>query len=339
MDYQAVLRELTAAPGVSGDEREIGQTAARLFAAFGEVSTDALNNVLCEMRGTSGRRILLDAHMDQIGLVVLEITPEGFLRAAPCGGADKRVLCASQVTVYGKEPLFGVVTSTPPHLQRDGESAKAPETVLIDIGLSQERAQTLVSPGDRIALRHRFFTLSGDRISAPALDDRAGLAVLLGAMEILKAEGCPDTVTAVCSTREETTEGGAKAAAFRANADLCLAVDVSFAKTPDSKAELCGVLGAGPMIGYAPSLTRTVSEGLCQAAKESGIPYQSEIMGGLSGTNADGIACEAGGVQTGLLSVPLRYMHTGIEEIALQDVENTARLLAAYILRGGNAPC
>lgn len=338
MEYQSVLRELTAAPGVSGDEREIGQTAARLLAPYGEVWTDALGSVLCKM-GEGGRHILIDAHIDQIGLSVLEITPEGFLRAAPCGGADKRVLYASEVTVYGKEPLYGVVTSTPPHLQKGEESNKVPETILIDIGMSFDRAKELVAPGDRITLRHRFSSLAGDRISAPALDDRAGLAVILGALEILQEKGCADTVTAVFSTREETTEGGAKAAAFNARADLCIAVDVSFAKTPDSKAEQCGVMGAGPMIGYAPSLTYAVSVGLCETAKACDIPYQLEIMGSLSGTNADVIAPEAGGVQTGLLSIPLRYMHTGIEAVSLQDVENTARLLAEYILRGGNASC
>lgn len=340
METKELLKMLCAAPGVSGDEAAARETVKTLFAPLGEVKTDALGNVLCTYTGTArGRKILLDAHLDQIGLCVLEVTPEGFLRTAPCGGADKRVLCGAEVTVHGKHDLYGVVTSTPPHLQKDGDEKTLPDTILIDIGLPADKAQTLVSAGDRVSLRHSFTELFNECVSAPALDDRAGIAVLYLALEILKIRGCTDTVTVVCSTREETTEGGAKAAAFNAQADLCIAVDVSFAKTPDAKAEECGELSKGPMIGIAPSLTHEVSEGLRQTAVEQQIPYQLEVMGGRSGTNADVIAAEAGGVQTGLLSVPLRYMHTGIEVVSVKDVENTAHLLANYILYGGLSSC
>lgn len=336
METKELLKLLCAAPGVSGDEAAARETVKTLFAPLGEVETDALGNVLCTYTGTGhGRKILLDAHLDQIGLCVLEITPEGFLRTAPCGGADKRVLCGAEVTVHGKQDLYGVVTSTPPHLQKDGDEKTLPDTVCIDIGLAADEAKTLVAAGDRVSLRYSFTELFNELVSAPALDDRAGIAVLYRALEILKIRGCGDTVTVVCSTREETTEGGAKSAAFNAQADLCIAVDVSFAKTPDAKAEDCGELSKGPMIGFAPSLTHDVSVGLRQIAAEQQIPYQIEVMGGSSGTNADVIAAEAGGVKTGLLSVPLRYMHTGIEVVSVKDVENTAQLLANYILYGG----
>lgn len=340
MDTKELLRTLCAAPGVSGDEGEARKTVQALFSALGEVETDALGNMLCTRKGRpEGRRILLDAHLDQIGLCVVEITAEGFLRAAPCGGVDRRVLTGASVTVHGKKKLFGVVTSTPPHLQKDGEAQSAAETVLIDIGLPKERAEIYVSLGDRITPAADFISLCADAVSAPALDDRAGIAVLYLTMERLQALGAADTVTVLCSTREETTEGGAKAAAFYAQADLCIAVDVSFAKTPDANAAECGVLRAGPMIGFAPSLTRAVSEGLQQTAAARQIPYQIEVMGGRSGTNADVIAAEAGGIRTGLLSVPLRYMHTGVETVSLADVENTARLLAEYIVYGGETEC
>lgn len=340
METKELLKLLCAAPGVSGDEAAARETVKTLFAPLGEVKTDALGNVLCTYTGTGhGRKILLDAHLDQIGLCVLEITPEGFLRTAPCGGADKRVLCGAEVTVHGKQDLYGVVTSTPPHLQKDGDEKTLPDTVFIDIGLAADEAKTLVAAGDRVSLRYSFTELFNELVSAPALDDRAGITVLYRALEFLKIRGCGDTVTVVCSTREETTEGGAKSAAFNAQADLCIAVDVSFAKTPDAKAEDCGELSKGPMIGFAPSLTHDVSVGLRQIAAEQQIPYQIEVMGGSSGTNADVIAAEAGGVKTGLLSVPLRYMHTGIEVVSVKDVENTAQLLANYILYGGLSSC
>lgn len=235
MDTISVLKTLTAAAGVSGDEQEIADAAAELLKPFGAVTRDRIGNVVCRIAG-AGRRVLLDAHMDQIGLAVLEITPEGFLRCAPCGGADKRVLTGAEVTVCGREKLFGVVTSTPPHLRKDGDKAALPETVLIDIGLNKERAETLVRLGDRVLLRPQFRILQNDCVSAPALDDRAGLCVLLEALGILQQNGCSDDITVVFSTREETTEGGAKSAAYNAKADLCIAVDVSFAHTPRCEA-------------------------------------------------------------------------------------------------------
>ncbi len=339
MDTKALLQTLTAAPGVSGDERGIAEAAKEWLAKYGEVRTDALGSVICTVKGGGKRKILLDAHMDQVGLIVLEITPDGFLRAAPCGGIDRRTLAACDVTVYGKTPLYGVITSTPPHLLSGDDAGKVPETILVDIGMTAEQAKAQVCAGDRIALRSEFRQLAGDCVSAPALDDRAGLCVLLEALEQLKAAGCTDDLTVVFSVLEETTEGGARAAAFSAEADLCLAVDVTFAKTPDEKEEETGTLGGGPMVGFAPSLSRAVSVGLQKTAERCGIPYQVEVMGGLSGTNADAMAAAAGGVRTGLVSVPLRYMHTGVEVVSATDVENSARLLAEFILREATELC
>ncbi|HIU36595.1 MAG TPA: M42 family peptidase [Candidatus Fimenecus excrementigallinarum] len=338
MQTTALLRTLTELTGVSGDERAAGDAVRALLAPYGEVYTDALGSVVCTVNPGGARHILLDAHLDQVGLVVLEVTDEGFLRAAPCGGVDRRVLCHSDLTVHGREPLFAVVTGTPPHLAGD-DADKVPETVLLDAGLSKERAAALVSPGDRVTLRPNFRALLGTCVSAPALDDRAGLCVLLLTLEALKSTDFSDRLTVVLSSLEETTEGGARTAAYRANADLCVAVDVTFAKTPDEKAEETGRLGDGPMIGYAPSLTRAVSLAFQKTAERCGLPYQTEVMGASSGTNADVMGVAGAGTRTGLLSVPLRYMHTGVEVVDTRDVENTARLLAEFLQREVQTVC
>lgn len=137
------------------------------------------------------------------------------------------------------------------------------------------------------------------------------------------------------TTREETGGSGARVASFNSDASELIAVDVSFAKTPDSKAEECGVLGKGPMIGIAPSLDGEASEKLRQLAVEKNIPYQLEIMSGMTGTDADSMTCAADGLVSSLISIPLRYMHTGVEVISLSDIENTGSLIAEYILSGG----
>ncbi len=338
MDIQEVLKDLTGAGGVSGAEYSAAEAAEKYLSRYGKVHTDALGSLICEIDG-KGPHILLDAHIDRVGMIVTSVTEEGFLRVAACGGIDNRTLCAQQVTVHGVRDIKGVIISTPVHLQNGSDDKKAMKTdeAIIDIGMDYEKACEAVTPGDRVTVCSGFIPLAGDRISCHAFDDRAGMAAIIYALDILKNKECNQKITVSFSSLEETTEGGAAAASFSAEADEFIAVDVSFAATPDSKTYECGVLGKGPMIGVAPSLTREVSEKLKMLAAEKKIPYQLEIMGGKTGTNADVMSISGKGMKSGLISIPLRYMHTGVEVIALSDVENTAMLIADYILDGGVA--
>lgn len=336
MDIKNILKELTSAVGVSGKETDAVLTAQRLLSEFGKTREDVLHSAICEIEGDRAGHILIDAHIDRIGLIVTSVTDEGFLHVAACGGVDRRTLNGQEVTVYGSEPVFGVIASTPPHLASGDNERKATEIddILIDIGAkNKQSAEKLVSPGDRAVVNSSFLSLCGDSVSCGALDDRSGIAVLLRALELIN--GKPHKkVTVVCSSREETSGGGAKSAAFNSDADEIIAVDVSFAKTPDSKAEECGILGKGPMIGISPSLSYEFSEELVRVAEKNDIPYQLEVMGGRTGTNLDGMTTERGGIKSALISIPQKYMHTGIEVVSVTDIELCARLIAAYILGG-----
>lgn len=336
MDILEVIEELTACSGTPGAENDAVKTAEKFLSAYGKTHTDSLGNLICE---TAGERsgILLDAHIDRVGLIVTSITPEGFLHVAKCGGIDGRTLLAQQVTVHGREKIKGVTVSVPPHLQRRGAERTVPEIddILVDTGMDYESASKAVSPGDRITVDAELLHLAGGKIACAALDDRCGMAAVLYALDSLKGRGYDRKITVAFSTREEVGGSGARVASYNADAEECIAVDVSFAKTPDSRPEDCGVLGGGPMIGYAPSLDREISEKLKSLAGEKRIPYQLEIMSGRTGTNTDGIGISGRGYRCGLISVPLRYMHTGVEFISLNDVENTGRLLAEYIINGG----
>lgn len=335
MDIKSVLKDLTSAVAVSGKENDAFEMSKSYLSEYGRVYTDKLNSVICEVNGSSDGHILLDAHLDRIGLIVTGITDDGFIRVAACGGVDRRTLNGQEVTVHGKEDLFGVIASTPPHLQSGDNERKATEleNVIIDIGLSKDEAQKYVALGDRITINSEFNELLGDFVSCGALDDRAGVCVILRALELLKNKP-HKKITAVFSSREETSEAGAKAAAFNADADEFIAVDVSFAKTPDSEVSKCGIIENGPMIGVSPSLSYEMSEELKLIAQKNNIPYQLEIMGGLTGTNADSMTVSRGGAKSGLISIPQKYMHTGVEVVSVKDVENCARLIAAYILGG-----
>ena len=332
-----LLLQLCAASGVSGAEKTAAQMAAGALGAFAQVHTDASGNVIGEIEG-SGPHILLDAHIDQIGMVVTGVDAEGFLRIDKCGGIDIRTLAGHEVTVWGTEPLYGVVCSTPPHLSKaDDQSITDITDMAIDIGLAAEAAREKVHPGDRVTLRREPRELLGGLVSSPCLDDRAGVAAILRCLELLREQKHSCRITIVFSTQEEGGGGSAGGASFAAGAEAGIAVDVSFAMTPDAPRHKCADLGKGTMIGIAPTLNAAMSRQLEKIAREQDIPYQLEVMNGKTGTNADEIAAVGVGTRMGVLSIPLRYMHMGIEVIDPQDVESTARLLAAYILERGRA--
>ena len=332
-EISSLLEKLCGAKGVSGAENEAADVASELLGKYMPVSVDPLGSVT-GTKGSGKFHILLDAHLDQIGLVVTAIDEDGFLKVAKCGGADIRVLAASEVTVHGKEKLFGVITSTPPHLVTADDSGKAKgfDDIAVDIGMSKEEAVKYVSLGDRITFNGKFTRLAGNRVSSPSIDDRAGVAAILRCLEILDGKELDCKISVCFSVQEETGGSGAQTAAFTANADEAIAVDVSFASAPDISSEKYATLGAGAMIGYAPSLDYDMSRKLSDIAEKKNIPNQPEVMGGKTGTNCDEIQVAGKGVRTALISVPLRNMHTAVEVCDLEDIENTARLMAEYII-------
>lgn len=329
------LKQLCAAHGVSGREECAAEVAARFLSEYAEVHRDPLGNVIGTIAG-EGKHILLDAHMDQIGLIVTDLDAAGFLRVDRCGGMDARVLCGQNVTVWGKRPVPGTVCSTPPHLIRDGDAKKAADfkDIGIDVGMAREEVERLVSRGDRVTFDTPPAGLLGSRFSAPAIDDRAGVAALLLALEKCRSR-LKNPVTIVFAVQEEVGTRGAAVAAYAAQADEAIAVDVSFAQSPGCPEHKCGKLGGGAMIGVAPTLSASLSRELISIAEHEGVPYTLEVMGGETGTDADVIDISRAGVRMGLISIPQRYMHTPVEVVDLRDIENTAQILAAYLIQAG----
>lgn len=320
-----------------GEETDAGKAVCEELSKYARVRIDQNGNVIGEMGNpASAKHILLDAHLDQIGLVVTSIDEAGFLKTASCGGVDSRALIGNAVTVCGKKPLTGIVCCTPPHLSKGGEDKVPPvEELYIDVGLSGEQARQMVAPGDRVLFAQQPRPLLGDKVTAPALDNRAGVACLIRCAQLLAQEELPCRVTILCSAQEETGCAGALTGSFALEPDEAVIVDVSFGTQPGVALEKSGRLGEGPMIGIAASLSKPVCDRLIQLAKENDIPYQLEVMGGSTGTNADVIGVSRKGVRCGIASIPLRNMHTPVEVIDLRDVEQTARLLACYVRKGG----
>lgn len=328
-----MIKKLCSADGVSGDENGACKAAEELLSPLGEVVRTPLNSVICRIppKKEGLPKVMLTAHIDQIGLVVTRVTDKGFLKVDACGGPDHRSFAGARVTVHtasGKIP--GVICATPPHLSDGKSGPKKPVDIAVDVGMSAESAKKKVLPGDRITFDGAITPMLSDRICGASLDDRCGCAAIIRAAKEL-AECDTAEISVALVSQEEVGSAGASTAANLLTPDFCFAVDVSMGYTPDDRPQECGEMGKGAMIGTAPILDRRLGALLRDTAAKHNIPWQHEIMGGKTGTDADYIAVSGRGVRTALVSVPLRFMHTANEIIALCDVESTAKLISLTI--------
>ncbi len=346
MEAIELIQTLAQVNGVSGGESSVSGVIAELCAPFSEspVQIDGFNNVICTIRPPKEGEphLLLEAHLDEIGFMVTSIADDGLLHVTPCGGVDRRLQAASPVLVWGrpKTPIPGVVGYLPPSLDTPQHPTQKVDEMVIDIGYSKEKAKTLVTWGDRVTADMEPMCLRETRFTGKALDNRSGCAALLLAGEMLAA--CRDRlhcgVTLLFGSMEEVGSAGTRAAAYDIAPTHAIVVDVSFSPTHDMpQQKYTGRLGDGPMIGYAPILSKELSRYLEKTARKNSIPCQVEVMGGRTGTDADAIAVTRGGVKTGLLSIPQRYMHTPVEVVDINDVKQTAMLMLfyGYALGGG----
>lgn len=329
-----LAKAFTGAAGVAGREAAAAEVALQYLAPMGEVSISPLGSVSCTVcPGSAGApHIMLEAHLDRIGLVVSRLEENGFLRIAGIGGLDRRLLPAAPVTVHTAQgDHSGVICSVPPHLADEKDKPLKIEELSVDTGFSTEEAREIFHAGDIITLDSSFLPLAEGRIACAAMDDRIGCVAVLAAAEELKKLSTRCRVTLLFSAQEETGGAGARTSAFAINPSEAIAVDVSFGAGFGSPAEKCGKMGGGVMVGVAPILNRAMTKQLISLAEKSDIPYQTEVMGGSTGTDSDGIAIAAQGIKTALLSIPLRNMHTVVETVAVEDVLSTARLMVEYV--------
>lgn len=336
MDLGKILIELSNSVGVSGEEDSAAQIALDYLKQYNGNAYIKNGNVIANFgnREEGKPHILIDAHIDQIGLIVSYITDDGFIKVGNVGGIDRRLVFAQEVVIHGKEPVIGIISSIPPHLSSSDEK-KVPEIsdILIDTGYTKEELSELISLGDKISFKNSAKKMLNDRYSGVAFDDRSGVLAILRVLDILKNDVKLPSFTVLFSTQEELGTRGSMIAGYDINPDISIAVDVSFALTADDCESKCGKLNDGPMIGISPSLSREVSNDFIEIAKCKNIPYQIEVMGGLTSTNADSFAVSRGGSKAVTISIPLKYMHTPVEVVALSDIENTAILIAEYIRR------
>lgn len=334
IDFQTLLFSLSEAVGI-GHQSAAAELAAEALAPYAEISRGPGLTVVGRIKGQSDYTILLDAHLDEIGMVVTAVDENGFLKVGAAGGLDLRTLPARPVTVWGRRPVPAVFCSTPPHLAKGNESFDDIGKLPVDTGLGPV-AREVVAPGDFVTFRQTPAELTAGRVTGKAFDDRASCACLIEVARRLSEAGpLPCSVVILLSDQEELGLRGAKTAGFRLQPDEAIAVDVSFGDGPGVAPHQCGKLGSGAMLGISPVLSPAITEKLRQTALKQGIPFQPEAVGGATSTNADALSLAGEGVPCGLLSIPLRNMHTPVEVVDRSDCESVCALLTAYVLSGG----
>jgi len=326
----AILRAMTGAGGCSGFEQEAAETAADMLKEFGETEITPAGSLICRLsEGKKGApHLMLEAHLDRVGAIVTAIE-DGFLRFAACGGLDRRLLPASPVEIETASGKYcGVIASVPPHLADPEAPPEKIEDMLIDTGFSDEKARKIFAPGDRILLSGPFAEMENGLVTAAALDNRAGCAAVIAAGELIAAQRPDCRVSLLFSSQEETKFAGAMTGTFMLEPDMAIVVDVTFGDGFGVEGHRCVRLGQGPALGIAPILDGELTALVKKAAEDCGIALQTEVMGASTGTDSDCIATTGKGVRTAMISIPLRSMHTPVETVSVEDVLNTARILA-----------
>lgn len=328
-----LLKTLLEVPSVSGDEFAIQKVLKEHMGYFPEAETDSIGDSSYVLHGMGEKRILMTSHIDEIGLLVTGATGDGFLKVTNSGGFVAKLYAGHGVRINTeKGAVYGSVVVTSKMLK---DSEFSVSDVLIDIGAkTKEEALSCVQLGDSVVFDTNIRQLMNGRISARGLDDKSGVYVVMETMKRMREKQHKATIIGAGTVGEETSKHGAGWVANRVEPTEAIVVDVTYTSDYDGMrdAEWGEVeLGKGPVLCINPICDRGINKKLMELAKEKGIPYQVEVSGGRSCTDADEIHMVGKGVPVALVSIPLRYMHSPAEVADRRDLENAIELLTAYL--------
>lgn len=332
------LKKLISLPGLSGYEDPVRDVIRETWQPLvDEISESKLGSLHALRRAAgSGKHhsILLAAHMDAIGLMVTSVE-DGWIRVMQVGGLDTRILPGQLITVHGQRELPGILQMIPDRLQKKSRAGSPPEItdLFIDTGLSARELKRLVKLGDLISFAQLPFEMPGGVLTGHSLDNRASIAALTVCLDEIRRTSLDWNVWAVATVQEETGLAGAKTSAFELQPDIAVAIDVTFGKGPGSNDHRAFPLGKGPTIGVGANIHPALVEHFKKAADEMDMPYSIETMPKSSGTDGMGMQVTAEGIPVMVIGIPLRYMHTPLEMVALKDIQRAGRLLARIITR------
>lgn len=335
------LKRLLEAPSPSGFEQPAQKIWRENVGKYADrIQTDVHGNCIGIINEEGSPRILLAGHCDELGFMVQYITDEGFLHFRTIGGFDVNIIPGRRVKVHTKKgPILGVTGKKAIHVMTDEEKKKKAEIhdLWIDIGVADRKeAESLVSVGDPVTYTVGFEELRKDLAISRGFDDKAGSFAVGEVLRMLSGKSFKAAVYSVSTVQEEVGLRGARTSAFGINPKVGIAVDVTHATDhPDMDKKRVGdiKLGSGPVIARGANINPVVEKMLIRTARDEKITFQIEAAPGGTGTDANAIQLTRAGVATGLVSIPLRYMHTSVETLSLKDVENVSKLLTAFIIR------
>jgi tetrahedral aminopeptidase len=339
-DILPFLKSMLSVPGLSGYEAPVATLIeAKWTPLVDRITRSKLGSLHALKIGSSFNKhshpsIMISTHMDAIGLMVSRIV-DGFLYVTELGGVDPRVLPGTPVTVHASNggELYGVVVMPPANLLPDGDphAAVALQHLFIETGLTPSEISKRVSVGDIVSFNTEAVEMSGGCVSGHSLDNRASVAALTVCLEELQSKTHSWDVWGVASVQEEVTYGGAFTSAFEIRPSIAIVVDVTFGKGTGATDHTAFPLGKGVTLGIGASMHPFLHKRLKEVADRVEIPVVSEAMPSYSSTDADAIQLTAEGIPTMIIGIPLRYMHTPVEVIAVKDVERVGRLMAEFI--------
>ena len=337
---QDFLERLLVTPSPSGYERPIQDVVRDYVRPFASnVQTDWHGNVIAAVNPHGAPRVMLAGHCDQIGLMVINIDKEGFLRASAIGGWDVQMLIGQNMVVWTTSgPVKGVIARKAIHLQTPEDRKAVPEIkdLWIDIGVKNaDEAKELVTVGDPVTFELGLRTLRNNLAAAPGMDNKVGVWVVMNALRLIAQAKPQAAVYSVSTVQEEIGLRGAQTSAFSVAPQLGIAVDVTHATdcpTIDENQHGKVKLGAGPVLYRGPNANPIVFEQLMNLAKQHEIPVQPGGLAKAASNDSNVMQVSRGGVATGLVTIPNRYMHSPVELVSLDDLENAAKLIAHFCL-------
>lgn len=336
-DLKEHLRSLVDAHAPSGHEAPVREIIRESWTGIvDEFDRDKLGSLIGIKKATNPldtpRKIMLAAHMDEIGLMVRDIV-DGFIYVHRISGVDNRVMLAQPVVVHGRDMLRGVVASKPPHLMKAADRKKYPSfnQLVIDVGLPAEEVEKLVRIGDLITPDTPMVELNNNLVAGKAMDDRACVAAVTFALHELQSMQHQWDVYATATVQEESGLIGAKTAANYIQPDIAIALDVGFAEQPGVNADEAVKMGDGVSVMLGANIHPQLFDKIIETAKQYEIKHQLDATPAGTGTDAWAIQVARDGIPTALLSVPIRNMHSPVETCDLRDIRRTGRLLAHFI--------
>ena len=336
-DLLPFLKSLLSVSGLSAYETPVTRLIeAEWKPLVDEVHFSRLGSLHALKKGVAKEprpTILIATHMDAIGLIAKKIV-DGFIYFAGVGGIDVRVLPGTPVLVHTSSgELPGVVAMPSLKLLPEGtkDGFLTMQHLVIDTGLLPAQISKRVRVGDVISFNTGPVEMSGESVSGHSVDNRASVAALTVALHELQSKSHSWNVWAVATTQEEVSAGGAATSAFQLKPNLAVAIDVTYGKGPGANSWDCFPIGKGPTLGLGPNIHPFLHQRFKELAEQLEIPFAVEPMPGMSGTDAMALQTAAEGIPTMLLGIPMRYMHTPVEVVAIKDIQRTGRLLAEFI--------